>query len=186
MSHFSVLVIGPEVEKQLQPFHEFECTGTNDEFVQEIDRTAEALQLEPEAGETLLATIESWYGWKAAPFGTQPDIADAHKYGYVLLNEAGEPIKCVDRTNPNKRWDWWEVGGRWSGFLKLKEGAHGELGRKGLMGSCAADGPGRADVALARDVDFAGMRDEAGKDAGERWDKSRVAIAAAARSRRWP
>lgn len=23
--------------------------------------------------------------------------------------------------NPNAKWDWWEIGGRWSGFLNLKE-----------------------------------------------------------------
>jgi hypothetical protein len=42
MSHFSVLVIGGNVEEQLQPFHEFECTGTDDQYVQEIDQTEEA------------------------------------------------------------------------------------------------------------------------------------------------
>lgn len=41
MSHFTVLVIGPEPERQLQKFHEFECTGTDDEFVQDLDVTEE-------------------------------------------------------------------------------------------------------------------------------------------------
>ncbi len=27
MSHFTVLVVGDNVEEQLAPFHEFECTG---------------------------------------------------------------------------------------------------------------------------------------------------------------
>ena len=42
MSHFTVLVVGEKPEEQLQPFHEFECTGTNDQYVQEIDKTEEA------------------------------------------------------------------------------------------------------------------------------------------------
>lgn len=37
MSHFACIVIGDDIEKQLQPYHEFECTGTDDEYVQEID-----------------------------------------------------------------------------------------------------------------------------------------------------
>ena len=41
MSHFSVLVIGPNVDKQLAPYHEFECTGVNDEFIQEVDLTSD-------------------------------------------------------------------------------------------------------------------------------------------------
>lgn len=39
VSHFSVLVIGPDVEKQLQPFHDFSCTGINDEYVVDVDET---------------------------------------------------------------------------------------------------------------------------------------------------
>ena len=41
MSHFTVLVIGPNVPEQLAPYHEFECTGRNDQYVQDIDKTAE-------------------------------------------------------------------------------------------------------------------------------------------------
>ena len=39
MSHFSVIVIGNDPEKQLAPYHEFECTGEDDEYVQTIDDT---------------------------------------------------------------------------------------------------------------------------------------------------
>jgi len=39
MSHFTVLVIGDNVDEQLAPFHEFECTGENDQYVQDIDIT---------------------------------------------------------------------------------------------------------------------------------------------------
>ena len=41
MSHFTCLVIGPKHEAQLQPFHEFECTGIEDQYVVDVDRTAE-------------------------------------------------------------------------------------------------------------------------------------------------
>lgn len=44
MSHFSVMVIGDDPEKQLAPYHEFECTGVNDEHVVEVDQTDEARQ----------------------------------------------------------------------------------------------------------------------------------------------
>ena len=42
MSHFSVLVIGENVDEQLAPYHEFECTGEDNQYVQPIDRTEEA------------------------------------------------------------------------------------------------------------------------------------------------
>lgn len=43
VSHFTVLVIGPNIEDQLQPFHEFECTGENDQYIQDVDITEEKL-----------------------------------------------------------------------------------------------------------------------------------------------
>lgn len=43
MSHFAVLVVGNDYEKALAPFHEFECTNRDDEYVQEIDITQELL-----------------------------------------------------------------------------------------------------------------------------------------------
>jgi hypothetical protein len=171
MSHFSVLVIGENVEAQLQPYHEFECTGTNDEFVQDVDVTSECI--DAETGEQDL----SCYGLKdkTVTDEAQVDRDDAHKYGYALVDAEGKLIKAINRTNPNKTWDWWVVGGRWSGFLKLKPGATGALGRKGLMGSCANDGPGHADVATKATIDFDGMRDDAGLQAGAKWDKAAAA-----------
>ena len=41
MSHFTVMVVGDDVDYQLAPFHEFECTGVDDEFVQNIDKLAQ-------------------------------------------------------------------------------------------------------------------------------------------------
>jgi hypothetical protein len=236
MSHFAVLVIGPDVEKQLQPYHQFECTGTSDQYVQDIDETEERRQeyqertrtmvkcpdgtlvsaydgrfqkrvkedgdvftrteyIVPEGHERLevkaseIQTFAEWlsdyHNIKLVPFGLLPDTNEDHKYGYAILDEAGEVTRVINRTNPNYKWDWWVEGGRWSGFLKLKQGADGALGRKGLMGSCANDGPGRADVALKGSIDFDGMRQEAGAKASERWEKARAALTAAGAPITW-
>lgn len=176
MSHFSVLVIGENVEAQLQPYHEFECTGTDDRFVQDIDVTDECREHGLD-----------WHGLeeKTVTDEAQIDREDVHKYGYAVVDAEGKLIKAINRTNPNKTWDWWVVGGRWSGFLKLKPGAAGALGRKGLMGSCANEGPGHADEALKRDVDFPGMRDAAGEKAGAEWDRAAAALAAAGAPSTW-
>lgn len=55
-------------------------------------------------------------------------------------------------TNPNAKWDWFEVGGRWSGRLRLKNGE-------------------RADSALLCDIDTS-FNMEAYKDALAYWDNS--------------
>ncbi len=234
MSHFSVLVIGPDHEKQLAPFHEFECTGVDDEFVKDIDRTAEAraqyegatetrLKLEDgtlveffDAGghwvpaysqevagenrrtyfvppgcekvevpakqvETFADYISSYYGWPIVPFGHQPavgnkgehglDLPAEHKYGYIIVDQSGEVVKCIDRTNPNAKWDWYRVGGRWSGFFKLKPGATGALGSRGLMGASRSEEPGRADVLTKGAIDLESMRRDAALRAAADWDR---------------
>jgi hypothetical protein len=177
MSHFAVMVIGGDVEKQLQPFHEFECTGTNDEFVQDVDITEEVRgHMQGDEPMSLSEALEYEGINEDKIVGDESEVLKTgeeptHKWGYAIVKD-GQLIKAVNRTNPNKQWDWWVVGGRWSGFLKLKQGAHGELGNKGLMGSCANDGPGRADHAVKGAIDFEGMRQEAGDEAAERWDKA--------------
>lgn len=55
--------------------------------------------------------------------------------------------------NPNAKWDWYSVGGRWTGLLHLKPGKQGENGRPGLMTEANTDSK-RCDVALAGDVDW--------------------------------
>jgi hypothetical protein len=254
MSHFTVLVIGDNVEKQLQPFHEFECTGTDDEFVQDIDILAEKRAEFEEATRTKVRLADGsvvsrsddrcyrdptpeemqkigpiagtgfagglsyhsrdWgdgRGYRAkiwglpegaeefeerfdsfaaflrhefhdgfvVPFGQQPDLAKAHKYGYALLDEAGEVVKAIDRTNPNKQWDWWTVGGRWAGFFKLKPGATGERGNRTGNFSAPLPPPAadRADQVRKGDIDIEGMRDDAGAKAGEKFDRVHAVIA---------
>lgn len=190
MSHFTVLVVAADIAAALQPFHEFECTGTNDQYVQDIDKTDEAReqfasetttrlrapdgtlhsffneqgewrnefsQPDPEASsrfdsrrriqfvpegfeqvelptsqvETFAEWTADYFGWKIVPHGQEPDTAGEHKSGYVLLDAAGEVVKCVDRTNPKKKWDWWAVGGRWPNKLLFKNGTHGCEGAAG-------------------------------------------------------
>lgn len=62
------------------------------------------------------------------------------------------------------------LGGRWSGFFKLKEGIDGETGNKGLMGSCSNDDEGYCDSALKGDIDIIGMRNDAGEKSSVTWD----------------
>ncbi|WP_024516983.1 zinc finger-like domain-containing protein [Bradyrhizobium sp. Tv2a-2] len=50
MSHFTVLVISPtkldeeSLRPILQPFHEFECTGIDDQYVIDVDKTDEVME----------------------------------------------------------------------------------------------------------------------------------------------
>jgi len=247
MSHFSVLVIGDNVEEQLAPFHQFECTGQDDEYVKDVDDTEEMREefnthittrykdpdgnlhdpfqdqfyreltqeekdthnpmgtgwgsglswtskdwedglgyrskihfvpegwievqvLEKEVS-AFAKFIEYWSGHEVVPFGKEPDLADTHKYGYILVDKQGEVVKSVNRTNPNYHWDWYSVGGRWGGFFKLKTGAEGEIGTPGVFGRMRDD-IGYADQCLKGDVDTKSMAAEAKKEAEEAYDEA--------------
>jgi hypothetical protein len=193
MSHFSVLVIRhPEQDLAalLQPFHEFECTGNDDQYVQDVDVTDKAraeyesatssrirdldgklhcpyenqfyryptdeerAEIGPIAGtgcgkgmswtskdwgdgrgyqtkikfvpegweevtvmtrdeETFLEWAKGWYGSEPLGHGEKP--GERHKYGYIQIDRDGEVAKVIKRTNERAKWDWWCVGGRYSG-----------------------------------------------------------------------
>ncbi|TCL90327.1 hypothetical protein C8J38_10843 [Rhizobium sp. PP-WC-2G-219] len=178
MSHFAVFVVTPEfptedvLAKTLAPWHEFECTGLDNEFVVDVDKTEEARSEFKDAIETRLrdqngilhdrfdetgawkpefsqpnddkygslrkefipegfesveipasdvVTFAEWasdyYGWKIAKSEAEIDKADTHKHGHILVDESGDVVRCIDRTNPNATWDWWQLGGRYSGRL---------------------------------------------------------------------
>jgi len=96
MSHFTVMVIGPDPEQQLAPFQEIE-------------------------------------------------------------------------GNERSKWDWYSLGGRWTGFLKLKPGAVGTLGEPGVFDNEPAHGNDSADQARKGNIDIEGLRQDAAHGARTRW-----------------
>lgn len=186
MSHYSVLVLtderpfekspeeqGNELDKMLAPFHEFECTGTDDEFVVGVDQTEKVREdyrrllaedskyVKTEDGsrvKTFAEWIGGWNGMHTILAGETPDLKGQHKYGYCVLNLDGSLLKAVRRTNPNARWDWWVVGGLWSGELLTKSGTTDTTkGRPGFLGT--QSDPNGVDVCRIEDLDLHGMRE---------------------------
>lgn len=157
MSHFAVLVIGDDYEAQLAPYHEFECTGLNDQYVQNMDKLAEAKEEHQKNAKTelLRSFITGWYGSVEIGPDDTPDIEGAHKYGWVRVDASDNVLEFVDRTNPNSRWDWYTVGGRWRGFFQAKAGSLASVGAPGVF---ANEPTFNADHLRKGDVDFDGMR----------------------------
>jgi hypothetical protein len=171
MSHFTVLVAAKDredLEAKLQPFHEFECDGVEDEYVKIVDRTdewqADTHEYHTRAFRMPDGSLRDYYDdefthkrpgteddkWypkgpipetvseQIAPEGAEEikiTYAEAIEAGLYTFAEwvddwsGGKPIKGQPGrygklTNPNARWDWWVVGGRWTGLLHLKEPAN--------------------------------------------------------------
>lgn len=153
MSHFSVIVVTPEkptaesLAAVLQPFHEYECTGKDDQYVVDVNVTSKLeehwaqsasvvrfpdgriankysdqfytkpgtpdflgkpkMEFELPAGCELAEVPQS--ALSAAEGQTKEEFAE--EYGGWKLRDG----RFWDRTNPNAKWDWWQVGGRYSG-----------------------------------------------------------------------
>lgn len=162
MSHFVVMIIGNDVEEQLAPYHEFECTGINDQYVQDIDQTAEVLEQLKES-ESLNDALE-YFGLdqKTIYDESQIDREGNHKYGYAILNKDSSLKLAINRTNPNRRWDWWVVGGRWTGYFRVKPDAitRSQRGERSWASSDEPLEPTQVDICLKGDVDLESLLNE--------------------------
>lgn len=239
MSHFTVLVIGDEPEAQLQPYHEFECTGKVDQYVLPVNKTDEARKNYEASVEKLVrlpdgsevskyaqqfytkAPTNKWdrnefelpdgctlierptrevepfskwacdyYGLKLLAAHESPDLGTGeredkaeHKYGRVRVNAAGDVIEVIDRTNPNKRWDWYSLGGRWTGYFPLKANGNGSAGKPGLMTEKAKHG--YVDQARKDAIDFERLRNEKGEAARTEYRKIMTLVGDAPTPESW-
>ncbi len=56
--------------------------------------------------------------------------------------------------NPQGYWDWWTIGGRWCGMLRLKPGCTGRRGTRSWANENLTYAPDRCDQARVVDCDF--------------------------------
>lgn len=187
MSHFTVLVIGENPEKQLQPFHEYECTGIKDEYVIDVDRTPEVDEWLNE--ELYVGKKDGEYDYEYSENEAKTNLIEYKKisrreyfeitgkntlietkewFGYKPQKE-GEQLKWLQFTNPNKKWDWYQLGGRWAGFFKVKNAeAMAVVGDAAFM--CEPAREGYADQLLKKDIDFEAMRNAVREKAEEKYN----------------
>ena len=145
MSHFSCMVIGDNPERLLQPFHEYECTGIKDKYVKFVPTTE---------------NIEEEFAKHKGDYKSLSGFASDY-YGY----EKNEEGVWGRKTNPNAKWDWYQLGGRWSGsIIRLKPEAQGVVGNPGVFGNSVG-----VDSARKGDIDFETRRNEAEATARERY-----------------
>ena len=161
MSHFTVLVIGEDWEKQLAKFQENNMEDCPEEYLKFFEPEENYLEeyetgnsegvLFKEKYETFDDFMKDWTGYSKDP--------KSGEYGYW--------------ENPNAQWDWYSVGGRWTGFFKLKseafESKEYNIGVSGVSGNLPKEG--WADQTYKKNIDFEGMRKDAKIEAGEYYNK---------------
>jgi len=145
MSHFKVTVllrgtenIAERVKESLAPFQENNMGDCPRQYLKFFDET-----------ETIIKEYETGSGY------VEPKVA--HKQAYATIEEFAEAWHGREKTadgkfgyweNPNKKWDWWTIGGRWARDLigertRGSNGPHGGTpdtgGNVGLLGDARED-----------------------------------------------
>lgn len=157
MSHFTVLVIGDNIEEQLAPYSEQICV--------EKYKKGEVSQ---EDKDQMLDYYKRNKGFEGTFEECYAQYGEDWNGNYWEQDENG--VWCEYSTyNPKSQWDWYQVGGRWSGFFKLKEGAEGMTGEQGIFKREVRDG--YVDSAKKKDIDFESMRNVAGEEAAAEYDR---------------
>lgn len=68
-----------------------------------------------------------------------------------------------EELGKDPKWDWYSIGGRWLGMLKLKEGKVGGVGRAGVFGNAPVS-EGGVDQAKYGDIDWEAMGKPSGRE----------------------
>lgn len=176
MSHFTVLVVGDDPETQLIPFQENNMGDCPEEYLEFCEAMENVLcdyrdVRDQDTGE-----------WTKNLCSKCDDDSCQECLDLIDMYAADQGYKKHDGKwgyweNPNAKWDWYSLGGRWNGFFRLKPGRDGQVGEASFMHPSGvinaeplAAGPNTVDSAKVGDIDFEAITREAEKEAGDSYD----------------
>jgi hypothetical protein len=87
--------------------------------------------------------------------------------------------------NPESKWDYWRIGGRWRGYFLAKELKPGLLFAERNWDSPEDQSGLHCDGGPIALLDFEAMRDAAGRKAGERYDRWEAICAKTPSAKEW-
>lgn len=159
MSHYTCMIIGENPESQLEPFNEN----------LQMDRY--------EVGEISEDEKNRFVKWVIKKYPLMEDKSFdeiCENYGEEWNGEGWEKDengvwKSYSTYNPNSKWDWYQLGGRWMGYFKLKDNTTGELGNPGVGENDAEEGT--CDQTLKGNIDFESMENESMEKAAKKYDE---------------
>ncbi len=143
--HFTTIVFGEDVEKQMAKYDENLRVFP---FLERIDDK----EIELARKNLLKKRVEN----------PTPDDFEKEYFNIKVLEFEGEYYQ-VSKYNPNSQWDWYSVGGRWVDFFPLKKNKIRELKYSRVFMSESEYE--YADVVKLKDIDFHKARATARKKA---------------------
>jgi hypothetical protein len=136
MSHYTCVIVGDDPEKQLEPYNE------NTEVAPYVvwDKKSIGRKLKSKVAEYQKIVDENdvdTYNIKHCKEQLEKYKKMSSADYWKEVTQYTEPEKIVDgkiysRYNKNSKWDWYQLGGRWTGFFKAMAGVAGVVGHPGL------------------------------------------------------
>jgi hypothetical protein len=136
VSHYTVLVIGEDVEAQLAPYdEEIQVDPYKEYWDSETIRQWERILSKADAGRTDHPSYSVEDGTMLPPLPEDEQysldqIAATYnkRYASDINRDENSRVHIDDggiyewsTYNPKSKWDWYQVGGRWNGFFMLKK-----------------------------------------------------------------
>ena len=176
MSHYTTLIVVNQAEDashaerqaeemlapfdentSVEPHREYETGGPHEFWANDILIKDGFLDEGSVTWPAILQGLRAKYG---------PYDGEISRYG---IDDLG--MYRITTYNPKSQWDWYALGGRWSGFFMIKAAVDAQA-RLGEVSWTRKDDPpevGTADLVQKRDIDFEIMRRESEIKAEERW-----------------
>ena len=164
MSHFTVLVIGENIDEKLAPFDEgLAVTPYIDKTREEVEKEYAKLRRE--------ATVGSFKQFQAYLDGYRGKVEETPEYLRKYANPMSLPEfaktyyggkldengNLLTTYNPDSKWDWYQIGGRWAGLLRVKDSSNGNRGNPSLLMDEFEYKPNEVDSAQFGDIDWEKM-----------------------------
>jgi hypothetical protein len=153
MSHFTCMVIGPNPDQQLEKYDEGivvdqyvkltkeQIIEKQKNWVEEYKNTTYAGYLE-DTEQYCKDCSEGHANFLKVEFPLMMEMSDEELYQDYMKHYDAEDI-CPEggvysTYNPHSKWDWYQLGGRWTGMLKVADNAEAHRGAPGVFGRSTA------------------------------------------------
>jgi hypothetical protein len=193
MSHFAVLLIGNDIEEQLSKYDENleipryilytkkELIANERKSIEEYKNDTYAEYLSDPIKYAENTTNENHLKYLKEEFPKKLTMTDEEIYELAIKwydpEDIGENGEVYSTRNPNSKWDWYEVGGRYAGRIAVKDGV--EIEEPNFSWGWSDDEKDKViamgyktDSAYIKDIDFSKMHrtEEDYKDAIRYWE----------------
>lgn len=148
----------------------FDNRRTEEEQWADLELEAEKFRFfsnPPTWPEVIAYANNRWY-----PEGETED----NRQSLLRYDEEQDKAYTLSTYNPNSKWDWYQVGGRWSGYFPVKQPLDMDEAQNLIQGQRSWTNEGQpreawtVDGGPVRLLDLDLLRDRKGTEAGERYD----------------